>query len=106
MKGMKLENGKPVIDWKHTSEPIARAAGKEGSIVPTWNALKEIVKKGKVKAIGVSNFGIADLKALLPHAQDVPISINQVEAHPWFPNTELINFHNQHGIVTDRKSVV
>ena len=99
-KGMKLENDKPVIDWKHTSEPIAKAAGKEGSIVSTWNALKEVVKKGKVRAIGVSNFGIADLKALLPHAQDIPISLNQVEVHPWFPNTELIEFHNKHGIIT------
>lgn len=100
-KGIKLgEDGKIIIDWKHTSEPIARAAGQEGSIVPTWNALKELVKKGKVRTIGVSNFGIADLKALLPHAQDIPISINQVEAHPWFPNNELIEFHKKHDIVT------
>lgn len=100
-KGMKLtDDGKLVIDWKHTSEPIARAAGHEGSSVPTWNAMKALVKKGKARAIGVSNFDIADLKALLPHAQDVPISVNQVEVHPWFPNTELIEFCNEHGIVT------
>lgn len=99
-KGMKLtDDGGLIIDWKHTSEPIARAAGKEGSIVPTWNAMKELVKKGKARAIGVSNFGIADLKALLPYAQDIPISMNQVEVHPWFPNTELLNFCRQHGIV-------
>lgn len=101
-KGMKLtDDGNITIDWKHTSEPIARAGGHpEGSIVPTWNAMKALVAKGKVRAIGVSNFGIADLKALLPHAQDVPISMNQVEAHPWFHNTELVEFHNKHGIVT------
>ena len=100
-KGCKLkDDGYPVIDWQHTSEPIAKAAGKEGSLVPTWNAMKELVKKGKVRAIGVSNFGIADLKALLPHAQDVPISVNQVEVHPWFPNTELIEWSKQNDILT------
>lgn len=98
-KGMKLQDGKLVIDWKHCSEPIARAAGQDGSIVPTWNAMKALVKKGKVRAIGVSNFGIADLKPLLVHAQDVPISMNQVEAHPWFPNNELIEFCTSHDIL-------
>lgn len=101
-KGMRLTvDGKVIINWEHTSEPIARANGHAtGSIVPTWNAMKALVKRGKVRAIGVSNFGIADLKALLPHAQDVPISVNQIEAHPWFPNTELIDFGKRHGIVT------
>lgn len=99
-KGMLIKDGNIVIDWKHTSEPIAKAGGHpEGSIVPTWNAMKELVKKGKTKAIGVSNFDIADLKAILPYAQDVPISMNQVEVNPWYPNTELINFCNEHKIV-------
>ena len=101
-KGMAMtEDGNLIIDWKHTSEPIARAGGHpEGSVVPTWNVMKQLVQEGKARAIGVSNFDIADLKALLPHAQDVPISVNQVEVHPWFPNQELIDFGNENGIVT------
>ena len=101
-KGMKMtSDGEFVIDWQHTSEPIAIAGGHpEGSSVPTWNAMKELVKKGKVRAIGVSNFSIKDLEALLPHAQDVPISTNQIEAHPWFPNNDLVNFGRKHGIIT------
>lgn len=100
-KAMALtEDGNLIIDWQWTSEPIARAGGHpEGSVVPTWNALKELFKKGKTRSIGVSNFDIADLKALLPHAQDVPISVNQVEAHPWFPNQKLKNFCDEHGIL-------
>lgn len=97
-KGM--AEGRLIIDWKYTSEPTARASGHEGSIVPTWNAMKELVKKGKARAIGVSNFSIQDLEVLLPHAQDVPISANQVEVHPWFPQNRLIDLHNKHGIVT------
>lgn len=94
------DDGKLVIDWQWTSEPIARAGGHpEGSIVPTWKAMEKLVEKGKTRAIGVSNFDIADFKALLPHVT-IPIAVNQVEVHPWFPNTELINFSKEHGIVT------
>ena len=102
-KGMALtDDGGLIVDWQYTSGPIARAGGHEGSIVPTWNAMKELVKKGKARAIGVSNFGVADLKALLPHAEshDVPISVNQIEAHPWLPNKEVVEFGNEHGIIT------
>lgn len=103
------EKGNELIDWKHTSAPIAKAAGQpEGSMVPTWNAMKELVRKGKVRAVGVSNFGIKDLQDLLDHSDDptnakgtdIPISCNQVEVHPWLPNIELIEFSNKHGIVT------
>jgi diketogulonate reductase-like aldo/keto reductase len=89
-----------VVDWEHTSEPIAKAGGQQGSFLPTWNAMKKLVGSKKVRAIGVSNFGIADLKAILPHAKDVPISCNQIEVHPWLPNSEVIAFARDHGIVT------
>lgn len=54
---------------------------------------------GKTRAVGVSNFSIAQLEELLPYATDVPISCNQIEAHPWLPNTEVINFMDKHDIV-------
>ncbi len=95
------EKGGEIIDWKHTSAPIAKAGGHpEGSLLPTWNAMKELVRKGKVKAVGVSNFGIKDLEAILPDAQDIPISCNQIEVHPWLPNAEVIEFARKHGIIT------
>ena len=90
-----------IIDWKHTSAPIAQAAGhSEGSMVPTWNAMKKLVSKGKARSVGVSNFGIQDIKDLLPHAKDVPISCNQIEVHPWLPNVEVIEFARDNGILT------
>jgi glycerol 2-dehydrogenase (NADP+) len=68
--------------------------------VSTWQAMQKLVSSGKTRAIGVSNFSISDLKEILPHAKDIPVSCNQVEVHPWLPQTELIEFHKQHGIVT------
>lgn len=47
----------------------------------------------------MSNFSIGDLKEILPYADDVPISCNQVEVHPWLPNNELISFMREHGIL-------
>jgi len=92
--------GKPIIDWQHTSGPVARAAGHDGSFVATWQAMQALVATGKVRAVGVSNFSIAGLQELLPVSQDVPISCNQVEVHPWLPQTELIEWSRAHGILT------
>lgn len=99
-KGQLIKDGKPVIDWEHTSTNIAKQAGQEGSFIPTWNAMKALVKKGKTRTIGLSNFSIAEIKDVLPEAKDIPISCNQIEVHPWLPQNELIAFGNEHGILT------
>jgi glycerol 2-dehydrogenase (NADP+) len=74
--------------------------GQKGSFVPTWQAMTELVSTGKTRAIGVSNFSIAEVEEILPYAKDTPISCNQVEVHPWLPQTELITFMKQHDILT------
>lgn len=95
------DKGNEIVDWRYTSAPIAKAAGHpEGSIVPTWQAMTSLVTSGKALAVGVSNFGIQDLQDLLPHVKEIPISCNQIEVHPWLPNAEVIDFGNQHGILT------
>lgn len=67
--------------------------------MPTWQALKTLVSTGKTHAVGVANFSIDDLEELLPYTYDVPISCNQVEANPWFQNSDLIAFMREHGIL-------
>lgn len=76
------------------------SVGKEGSFLPTWKAMQELVSSGKTRAVGVSNFAISDLKEIIPHAKDIPISCNQVEVHPWLPNNDLIEFSKKHDILT------
>lgn len=53
---------------------------------------------GKVKAIGVSNFGVQRLQNLLGKVSVVP-SVNQVESHPYLPQEELRRYCQDHGIV-------
>jgi diketogulonate reductase-like aldo/keto reductase len=62
--------------------------------------MEELVKKGKTRAIGVSNFSISELKDVILYAKDIPISCNQIEVHPWLPQKELIAFGNEQGILT------
>lgn len=62
--------------------------------------MKELVASGKTRAIGLSNFSRTEIKEILPYADDVPVSCNQIEVHPWLPNTELIDFHKEHDILT------
>lgn len=61
------------------------------NLEPIWRRFEALNKAGKAKAIGVSNFTISNLQALLKYA-DVPPAINQVEIHPVWPNTKLINY--------------
>lgn len=63
----------------------------------SWQALEELYKAGKIKAIGVSNFQIHHLEALLSYATVVPV-INQIELHPKLSQVELRAFGKEHGI--------
>lgn len=93
------DNEKPAIDWAHTSESTAAAHGEKGSLKPTWQAMQELVQKGKVRAIGVSNFNTAQLQEVLSIGGPVPLSCNQIESHPYFPNSALIDFMNKEDIL-------
>ncbi|RDW94434.1 aldo reductase-1 [Coleophoma crateriformis] len=61
------------------------------NLEPTWRAMEKLFKAGKAKSIGVSNWTIPGLEALLKYAEIQP-AVNQVEIHPYFPNTELVEY--------------
>jgi aldehyde reductase len=65
----------------------------------TWRAMEDSVKAGKVKAIGVSNFSIAHLERLKNTATIWPPAVNQIECHPLYPQTELVEYCAKEGIV-------
>ena len=93
------DDDSPVVDWQYCTESIAAAGGHKGSFKPTWQAMQKLVDSGKTRAIGVSNFNIAQLKEVLEIGGTVPLSGNQVEAHPFFPNSELFKFMKDQGIL-------
>ncbi|MDT7649386.1 MAG: 2,5-diketo-D-gluconate reductase [Pseudonocardiales bacterium] len=68
--------------------------------VETWKAFEKIASDGKARAIGVSNFHIPHLKRLAEETATVP-AVNQIELHPWLPQTELRAYHQRLGIATE-----
>lgn len=57
----------------------------------TWEAMEELYKAGKCKAIGVSNFGEKHLTELMMTAEINPM-VNQVECHPYLPQNDLLSY--------------
>jgi 2,5-diketo-D-gluconate reductase A len=68
--------------------------------VETWKALEKLAADGRVRAIGVSNFSAEHLRRLFAETGTVP-AVNQIELHPYFPQTRLRKLHAQHGIATE-----
>ncbi|EOD48638.1 Aldehyde reductase [Neofusicoccum parvum] len=58
---------------------------------PTWRAMEALYESGKARAIGVSNWTIADLQKMFKFAKVKP-AVNQIEIHPFLPNEELVKF--------------
>eukprot|EP00439_Symbiodinium_sp_Y106_P075217 s97_g14.t2 len=52
-----------------------------GKLVETWDALIELQRRGVVRSIGVSNFGVQHLEALRSSGRQLPV-VNQIEMHP------------------------
>ncbi|KAK6921430.1 NADP-dependent oxidoreductase domain [Dillenia turbinata] len=63
----------------------------------TWKAMEGLVEVGLVRAIGVCNFSIQQIKELLQFAKIVPAFI-QVELHPFWRQDELVKFCQLKGI--------
>lgn len=58
---------------------------------PTWRAMEQIYADKKARAIGVSNWTIRGLEQLKSIAK-IPPQVNQIEIHPFLPNTELVEY--------------
>ncbi|MNO12341.1 putative oxidoreductase YtbE [compost metagenome] len=69
----------------------------EGKFKEAWRALETIYKKGRVKAIGVSNFQIHHLEEIMRDAELKPM-VNQVEYHPRLTQKELQRYCKAQGI--------
>lgn len=74
------------------------ALDEHGGLVPakvsvreTWEAMEALVRKGLVRAIGVSNFTAPMLVDLLSYAR-IPPAVNQIELHPYNQQTALVEF--------------
>lgn len=75
-------------------------AGWKTKNIDSWRAMEKLYKEGKIRALGVSNYGIEHLKYLLNKAEIKPM-INQVETHPQHQQVKLAAFCREHNILLE-----
>src|ERR1700758_2220653 len=68
------------------------------TLLDTWKAMESLADHGKCRAIGLSDITLNEQKPIYKQARINPAVI-QVEAHPYLPETKLLEFCNQNGIV-------
>jgi diketogulonate reductase-like aldo/keto reductase len=75
------------------------------AVVDAYRALEQLLADGRVRAIGVSNFMPAHLERLLERTSVVP-TVNQIEVHPYFGQTDVLKANTAHGIVSQAWSPI
>ncbi len=68
-----------------------------GNYIAGYKAMEKAYKEGKVRAIGLSNFSIAQIQEILSICEIKP-TILQTEIHPYYPETELKAFLAENGM--------
>jgi diketogulonate reductase-like aldo/keto reductase len=75
---------------------MVKEATKE-QLQETWRAMEDLKRFGVVKAIGVSDYNITQLKQTLETAKE-PIEMNQVERNPKDHDDDMLDFCKSHNI--------
>jgi aldehyde reductase len=68
------------------------------TLLDTWAAMESLVDDERAGAIGMSDVSLDTLSSLYETARIKP-AVVQVEAHPYLPETELLQFSARNGIV-------
>lgn len=55
-----------------------------------WRAVCDAKKAGKVRSIGVSNYGVAHLQEMVDQGFELPV-INQVDLHPFMTRVDIVS---------------
>ena len=73
--------------------------------IEVYKALEEFYHQGLIKAIGVSNFSIDDLKHLIPFIEDIPM-VNQIPVHIEYTDIDLIKYCQENNIIVEAYSPI
>jgi diketogulonate reductase-like aldo/keto reductase len=105
------ETGLGYIDLMLLHAPYGGSSNRKGA----WKALVEAVEEGKVRSIGVSNYGVHHLDELEKHIGELEeerggkgkggvISAGQWEIHPWLPRNDIVQWSQQRGVAIEAYS--
>jgi alcohol dehydrogenase (NADP+) len=68
------------------------------TLLDTWGAMESLVDRGRCRAIGLSDIGLNELLPIYESARIKP-AVVQVESHPYLPETELLEFCKEKGVL-------
>jgi alcohol dehydrogenase (NADP+) len=68
------------------------------TLLDTWRTMESLVDHGRCRAIGLSDITLDGLLPIYEAARIKP-AVVQVESHPYLPETELLEFCKEKGIV-------
>ncbi len=68
-----------------------------GDIHGSWQAMEDLYREGKIKAIGVANFQPDRLMDLIVHNKVIP-AVNQIETRPFCQQIEIQLFLKENSV--------
>lgn len=87
----------------HWPNPVQFRTHWVAATAGTWAAFEELYKKGKIKAIGVSNFMPHHIDTLMKTAKIKPM-VNQLKLCPSVTQPEAVEYCRKNGIVVEAYS--
>lgn len=66
----------------------------------SWEAICAAQKEGKLKSIGISNFGVKHMEEFLDSGLPMP-AVNQVDVHPFNTRSEIVAFCRKYNIAVE-----
>ncbi|KAJ5429386.1 Short-chain dehydrogenase/reductase SDR [Penicillium cf. griseofulvum] len=90
------------VAWKAGEDLFPKKDGKPimeniDILDKTYAAMEQLLKTGKVKAIGVSNCDKAEMERLVKNSSIIP-AVHQMECHPWLQQHDFTAWHRENGI--------
>ena len=82
-------------------DEIGKECTKEN--IESWKAMVDLYKEGKIRSIGVSNFSISDIQALIDATGFVP-HVNQIKYHIGDTSDALVEYCKQNKILIEAYS--
>jgi len=89
-----------LMHWPSSTDPKdVKKHLPDWDYIKTWHEMQKLPATGKVRNIGVSNFGIQHLEKLLSHPDTTIVpAVNQIELHPNNPSPKLVAYNSSKGI--------
>ncbi|CAG8971775.1 hypothetical protein HYALB_00001884 [Hymenoscyphus albidus] len=99
--------GLEYLDLLLLHSPYGGREGRKGA----WKALVEAQEEGKVRSIGVSNFGrhhLEELEEIIKELEEErgvgrggKVDVGQYEIHPWLRHRDIVEWCDKHGVVVE-----